>query len=534
MKKENKLDYDYIIIGSGFGGSVSALRLAEKGYTVLVIERGKRYQTGEFGESIKDAHKISWVPKMGMYGIQQTSIFKHVLILSGSGVGGGSLTYANTHLQPEDKVLENPAWRHLEDWKKNLKPKYELARMMLGTVESPKLFRSDELLLEAAKELNPDVRIEKVGVGIYFGDAVKTTPDPYFGGKGPDRKGCDFCGSCMSGCNQGAKNTLDKNYLYLAEKLGVDIIPEHEVTMVSPLNGDDGASGYRVEAAKITGFKRLQKSFTAKGVVCSAGVLGTLALLHKMKSKNILPNISPRLGTSVRTNSESLVFAAYTKDPDPDLCKGFSISGMIKLDAHSTTEIVRMGKGMDVMGLMTTQLTNDIPPLPRWIVWIFAVLTHPLALIRRFNPVGWGERSFCTGIMQDLDNTLNIEYKRKFPFFTKKLVTREADKPMPKAFIPEAHFLAKTVSKKIEARPQSFIPDALLNKSTTAHILGGCPMGKDKDEGVVDKHGNVFGYQNLKVIDASIIPVNLAVNPSLTITALAEYAMDGGVRKKYA
>ena len=531
MTEKESLDYDYIIVGSGFGGAVSALRLSEKGYSVAVIEQGKRYQTGEFGESLKDLGKTTWLPKAGLYGIQQMTLLKNVLIVRGAGVGGGSLAYANTHLQPADAVLDNPDWNHLEDWKTALKPKFDLARKMLGTAEAPKYFRSDEVLLEAAGELNPDVKLEKVGVGIYFGEAEKDVPDPYFNGDGPNRRGCNYCGSCMSGCNEGAKNTLDKKYLYLAEKLGADIIPEHKVIKVAPLNGHDGSTGYSIEAEKVTGLFRKKTSFAAKGVILSASALGTMELLFKMKEEHILPNISPRLGTKVRTNSESLLFAARTKDPDPDLCKGFSISGMVKLDEHTTTEIVRMGKGMDVMGLLTTHLTRDIPPVPRWLLWILNFLLHPLAALRRLNPFGWGERSFCIALMQDLDNTFQIVYKKGFPFFSKKLVTQETENT-PKAYIPEANQIAKSIAKKVKADPQSYIPEAVLNRSATAHILGGCPMGKDTEEGVIDKHGNVFGYRNMKVIDSSMICINLAVNPSLTIAALAEYAMDGVEQKE--
>jgi len=532
MRQTKALDYDYIIIGSGFGGSVSALRLCEKGYTVAVIEEGKRFETGEFGESLKDIGKITWLPQAGMYGIQQFALLKHVLCLRGRGVGGGSLTYANVQLQPTDASLDNPDWNHLEDWKTALKPKYDLARKMLGTVEAPEHFRSDEVLLEAARELVPDAELEKVGVGIYFGETEKQTPDPFFNGSGPDRTGCNNCGSCMSGCNQGAKNTLDKNYLYLAENLGAEIIPEHKVVEVAPLDRHDGSTGYSIQAVKGRGLFRQKKSFTAKGIIFSASALGTMELLFKMRDKNMLPNISPRLGTKVRTNSEALVFASRTQDPDPDICTGFPISGMIKLNENTTVEIVRMGKGMDVMGLLTTQVTGDISLAPRWLIWIVNVMLHPMAALRRLNPFGWGESSFCMALMQNLDNTLNVVYKRGFPFFTKKLVSQETDKPMPKAYIPEANQLIRSIAKKVKADPQSFIPESILNRSATAHILGGCPMGRDSDEGVIDKHGNVFGYQNMKVVDGSMVTINLAVNPSLTITALAEFAMDGVDEKK--
>ncbi|MBF0120128.1 MAG: GMC family oxidoreductase [Desulfobacterales bacterium] len=522
-------DYDYIIVGSGFGGSVSALRLAEKGYKVAVIEQGKRFKPEDFPTSNWNVKNFFWLPKIGCYGIQQLTLLPHAFILHGAGVGGGSLVYACTLFQPEDEVLRDPEWNKLEDWEKVLKPKYDQVRKMLGATKCPVLFESDKLLEETVKEIRPNAKSYTVDVGIHFGEQKKTVPDPYFNGEGPERAGCDYCGSCMTGCRNNAKNTLDKNYLYFAEKLGVKIIPEHEVTKIEPISKNDkkdGSEGYNVEIRKITGFFGPKKTYTSQNVICSAGVIGTNKLLQKMKSENYLPNISEKLGEQVRTNSETLTAAAFSEDKKIEYSKGIAISGYIKVDDDTTLETVRYGKGHDAMCLVATEITDDKPPFPRWLRWIFAILLHPIALIRRLISVGWANSTIILLLMQKLDNSFKLVYKLRFPFLNKRLTSElVSQKPAP-TYIPIANEITRKLSQKITGTPQSTLPESLLNVSATAHILGGCPMAENASEGVIDKHCNVFGYKNLKVIDGSMVPVNLGVNPALTIAALAEYAME--------
>ncbi len=513
------LDYDYIVIGSGFGGSVSALRLAQKGYRVAVIERGRRYRPQDFPRRNWNLRRFLWLPQLGLYGLWELTWFRHAFVLSGCGVGGGSLLYANTLLRPKDEVFADPAWARLEDWPRALAPHYQTARQMLGATPCPRLFKGDHILSAAVKELRPQAHMEPVDVGIYFGEPDQQAPDPYFAGQGPPRVGCNFCGGCMTGCRPGAKNTLDKNYLHLAEGLGVKVIPEQEVTLLAPLDGEDGASGYRLQTRRSTGLLRTKRDYTSRGVVLAAGSMGTCRLLLRMRSKGLLPRLSARLGSRTRTNSEALVGGVFSRLPEKGFSEGIAISGVVSLDEHTQVEVVRFGKGHDAMALFCTELTGLGPLFPRWLRWLGNLVRHPLRLLRRQVPLGWADSGIILLYMQSVDNSLRFVLRRG------RLATEPEEGRTAPTYFPDAHHLARSVAAKIRGVPQSSIPEALLNLSTTAHILGGCPMGEGPEQGVVDRAGNVFGYQNLKVIDGSLVTVNLGVNPSLTITALAEYAL---------
>ena len=511
--------YDVIIIGSGFGGAVSALRMAEKGYSVLVVEKGKRYESEDFPSTNWNLRKYFWAPKLFMYGIQCLTLLKDVFILHGAGVGGGSLVYANTHLIPSDKAFKDPKWPD-ENWKIKLKPFYELAQKMLGTVPSNGYAVTDEILKECAEELGQSESFKKVNVGVYFGKPGEEVSDPYFDGKGPSRKGCILCGGCMVGCQHNAKNTLDKNYLYLAESLGVDILPEQEVTQISPED-----NGYKVIVRKSTGILHPQKIFSAKKVIISGGVMGTVKLLFQCVTKGLLPNLSKRLGCFVRTNSEAILGVINANKDKIDYTKGIAISAQFNPDEKTSIETVRFGKGQNAMGGLSTILpaTRNLPGL---FGWIFAIFQHPVSYIHSIFPYKWSENSVILLVMQPINNYLKLNYLSRwwrlgFKSMNSSLSTSEK---IP-AYIPVGEKVVKMVAKKTGGTPMTSYFDSLFGIPTTAHILGGCCLANSIDEGVINENFEVFNYPGLYVIDGSSIPSNLGVNPSLTITAMAEYAM---------
>ena len=521
-------DYDYVVIGSGFGGSVSALRLAEKGYSVCLIERGKRRRAEDFAHTNWQFWKWLWAPKLFSTGIQSLTFLKNVLALTGSGVGGGSLVYCAVLLEPPRPFYDDPQWRDLDpDWQKTLAPFYQQARRMLGVTPNPKLWRSDELLQEYAAEIGREKYFKPTEVGIYFGDPDVETPDPFFNGDGPARTGCDFGGRCMVGCRHGGKNSLDRNYLYLAEKLGVKIVPETIAVNIEPLDG-----GYRISTKKSTGWFNLKKqSITARGVVVSAGALGTNRLLLTCKQSGSLPNLSARLGKTVRTNSEVLA-GAVSGERTANFSEGISITSSLFVNDNTHIEPVRYPAGSDLMFWLSALATDGGSRLTRPLKFLRNILCHPLLFLKSLKPFGWAKRSIILLVMQNLDNRLNLSLKRKWVWPFKKTLSSSWQTSSIPSYIPEANHAAAALAKKINGYPSNAITEVLFNMPLSAHLLGGCVMGDNAEHGVIDKNCRAFGYKNLYIIDGSAVSANLGVNPSLTITALAEYAMSKIPEKK--
>ena len=511
--------YDYIIIGSGFGGSVSALRLAEKGYSVLVIEQGKRYRTEDFPKSNWNFRKYFWLPKFALYGIQAMTLLKDVFILHGTGVGGGSLVYANNLLVPPDKVFDDPKWGS-KGWDKKLASYYKFAQKMLGATPSKVITKADRILKECAAEIGKEDTFHVNDVGIYFGKENVTVTDPYFDGKGPDRTGCNLCGGCMVGCRYGAKNTLDKNYLYLAEQLGVEIISETKVFNVNP-NGKH----YIISTNRVTGIFSKKSVFNAKGVIFSGGVMGTVKLLHQCKDNGSLPNISNILGDFVRTNSEALVGAKA--NDGRDYSKGIAITSGIYPDKNTHIETVRYAKGQDAMSGFATILTGGKIGIPRQISFLSSIIKSPIQFIKSFWPFKWAEKTTILLVMQSISNYMRFEYKSRWWRLGRKSMNSNwnTNEKVP-SYIPVANDFAKRFANRVNGMAFSVLPEVLFDTSSTAHILGGCIMSDSSETGVIDFSGKIHGYNNLYVVDGSIVPANLGVNPSLTITALAEYIMD--------
>jgi Choline dehydrogenase and related flavoproteins len=522
-----RFDYDWIVIGSGFGGSVSALRLAEKGYRVAILECGRRYEDEDFAESTWNLRRYYWMPRIGLRGIFRMTAFKDVFIVSGSGVGGGSLGYANTLYRARPAFFRDAQWGALGDWETSLAPHYATAERMLGVVDYPLEGPADLLLREYGEEIGVADTYKHARVGAYFGEPGKEVPDPIFGGEGPPRSGCIGCGSCMVGCRHNAKNTLPKNYLWFAEKLGVEIIPERQVTDVRPLDGGAaaGSEGYEVSSERSGSWLRKRRStLRARGVIVAAGALGTNQLLQSCRHRGSLPKISPRLGELVRTNSESINAVTATTD-ERDFAKSVAISSSIYPDPDTHIEVVTYGKGADSMSYLFTLLTGKGTKLTRPLFWLGQVIRHPIRLARVLWPIKWSRRTVILLVMQTLDNAIRLRPKRRLLSRGVRLQTeQDPEKPNP-TFIPAADAVARWMADRTGGIPQSGLTEAIFNIPTTAHILGGAVIGADPDHGVVDAANRVFGYENLMICDGAAIPANPGVNPSLTITALAEHAM---------
>lgn len=514
-------DYDFAIVGSGFGGSVSALRLSEKGYSVAVLEMGKRWRKEDFPHTTWNVRKYLWRPWLGMYGILQMTLVKDAFFLHGAGVGGGSLVYANTLLVPPDEAFRDPRWVGM-DWRSALEPHYATAKRMLGVVQSPIIVETDRMLKEVADELGRGDTFHRANVGVFFGDEPgKTVPDPFFGGEGPERTGCTMCGGCMVGCRVGAKNTLDQNYLYLAEKRGAVIRPETRVTDVTPLDG----GGYELTLERTTGLFGETSKLRVRAVVVSAGSYGTVNLLMRCKERGSLPKLSESLGHYLRTNSEALL-GVRSRKPDVDYSRGIAITSGVFVDDKTHIEVVRYPAGSDALAPLATVLTEGGGSIPRWLRWIGTVIRHPLQFLRTAVPFGWAKKTAILLVMQPIDNHLKYRLRRRWYWpFSKKLDSDRGDGPPVPVYIPVANLVAKKLAAKMDGVPESGLLEVLLGKASTAHILGGCPIGMTPDDGVVDPRSRVFGYDDLYVVDGSIIPANLGVNPSLTITAMAEQAM---------
>jgi cholesterol oxidase len=520
--------YDYVIIGSGFGGSVSALRLREKGYSVLMLEKGKRYEDQDFATSNWQFWKYLWAPALRAFGILQISVVKGVMVLHGAGVGGGSLGYANVLEIPTAETFATPAWNRPLPWGDVLKPHYETARKMLGVTRNPTLWKADNVLQQMAGELSMGQTFRATDVGIYFGDEGKTVPDPFFDGQGPARTGCLFCGGCMVGCRYNAKNTLLKNYLYLAEKQGAEIVAEREVVDVRPLQNDSAGMQFAITFRSSTGlFSRKRKTVKARNVIFSSGVMGTMRLLLKLRDViHSLPDLSPRLGDMVRTNSEALLGSIARKD-DVDYSKGIAISSIFNADASTRIEPVRYPDGSSLMRLLSAPLIDlDAGPIRRLKDSFAWVITHPIDFLKSMILPGWAHNATIVLVMQNADNRMRFRLGRSiFTLFSRNLVACPEPGFEINAQVKGSHQLVRDFARRTDGIPMGSLGENLLNLPTTAHILGGSPMGKDASEGVVSESFEIHNYPGLFIIDGSIMPANPGVNPSLTITALAEYAM---------
>jgi len=514
-------DFDYLVIGSGFGGSVAALRLAEKGYRVAVLERGKRYRDQDYPDCNWQLTRWLWRPKLFCTGIQELTLLKSALVLSGSGVGGGSLGYCAVLLEPPRPFFDDPQWSDLDpDWQQTLQPFYQLARKMLGVTVNPKLWRSDELLLQYSREIGREAYFKPTEVGIYFGDPDKETADPYFDGRGPARRGCDHAGHCMVGCKAGGKNSLDRNYLYLAESLGVTIFPQTEVTRIEPM----GSSGYRVLSRNAIRWVSSSQEWTADGIILAAGTLGTNRLLLRCKRNGALPRLSSQVGKTVRTNSEILL-GVTSKNGQDRYCDGIAITSSLFVDQVTHVEPVRYPDGSNAMFWLATLLTDGGAKMPRPLKWLGTILRHPLHFLHTLHPFGWARRSVILLAMQTLDNKMELLLKRRcwLPW-SYKMGSKIKGRTAP-TYLPAANHVAKALAEKMPGIAKNSITEVLFNIPITAHVMGGCVIGKDADHGVIDKHCRVFGYDHFYIVDGAALPANLGVNPSLTITALAEHAM---------
>ncbi|NWG35368.1 MAG: GMC family oxidoreductase [Chloroflexi bacterium] len=536
---QNKI-YDYVIIGSGFGGAVSAMRLTEKGYSVLVLEKGKRFEDEDFAKTNWQFWKYLWMPALRAHGILQISLLKGVMVLHGAGVGGGSLGYANVLEVPTEETFATPAWNQPMKWGEVLRPHYETAKRMLGAARNPNLWTADLVLKQMAEERGMGHTFRATDVGSYFGEAGVTVPDPYFGGQGPARAGCRHCGGCMVGCRYNAKNTLPKNYLYFAEKNGAKVVAEVEVIDVRPLTADDerqdavgGQPSAVVKARFEIAFRdstRLFKRVTkirAKNVIFSAGVMGTMKLLLTLRDvKKSLPNLSGRLGTMVRTNSEGLL-GSVARRSDVNYSEGVAISSIYNHDEQTHIEPVRYPDGSSLMRFLAAPLIpRDVSVPVRILKFFWWALTHPLDFAKALILPGWAHNVTILLVMQHADNRMRFRIGRSlFTFFRKGMVAEEEPGYTINAQVEGSHEITREFARRTNGIPLGSIGENLLGMPTTAHILGGAPIGKNADEGVVDENFQIHNYPGLYIIDGSIMPANPGVNPSLTITALAEYAM---------
>ena len=521
---KGSFDYDWLVVGSGFGGSVSALRLAEKGYSVGILEQGRRYRDHDYAASTWELRRWLWAPFLGLRGIFRMTPFRDVFIVSGTAVGGGSTVYANTLYRASPTFFANPQWRDLNDWATALAPHYDTAERMLGVQEVPRASDGQELLREVGTHFGAAHTFRRTPVGVYFGRPGTTVPDPYFGGEGPERTGCTFCGACMVGCREGAKNTLLKNYLWFAEKRGAEIFPEREVVDIRPIGAADGSEGYSVTTQRPGAWLRRQRrTFTSRGIVMSAGALGTNRLLAKCKLGGSLPGISDRLGQLVRTNSESILAVTMpegTARPWNDV----AISSSVHTSADTHIECVTYGKSADTMALLFTLLTGQGTRLTRPLLWMGNALRHPLTFLRTLWPAGWSRRTVIFLVMQTLDNAISFRARRGLFGGVSLTTGQDPEKPNP-TFIEAGNRAAAWLAQRTGGYAQSMVLEAWANIPTTAHILGGAVIGRDASTGVVDGGSRLYGYRNFLVCDGSTVPANPGVNPSLTITAMSEYAM---------
>jgi cholesterol oxidase len=517
-------DFDFVVVGSGFGGAVSALRLSEKGYRVAVIEKGKRFKDADFPEKGWQVWRYLWLPVARLFGPQAYTFLSDMMVAHGVGVGGGSLVYANTLMKPPDAVFDDPAWARLGKWSEDLAPHFREARRMLGATEAPDQPPLDDHLLHLARSYRREESFGRTDVGVFLGEGGREVPDPYFGGDGPTRTGCIRCGGCMSGCRHNAKNTLDKNYLHLAERMGAQILPQTEVRSLEEADG----GLWKIHVGQSTAWVlKKRRTLTARAVVLAGGVMGTVSLLHRCRQKGMLTRLPSGVGHHTRTNCEALV-GAGDRSPGVDHTQGISISAGFSPDDKTHVEMVRLSPAMSGLALLTTFAVPENPPWPRWLGWVAKAIRHPLRLLRIFNPWGWSKRVAMLLFMQVYDTHLVLEWRRRrlipWTFTLDSKLPRGARFPRS---IPDADSMAQDLCNTMgDADALGALPEVIFGKMSTAHVLGGCAMGVDADSGVVNPKGQVFGYTNLFIADGSIIPGNLSVNPALTITALAEWVMD--------
>ncbi len=507
------MDFDAIVVGSGFGGSVSALRLSEKGYRVLVLEKGRRFQAEDFPKSNRQLNRWLWVPQIGWRGLFKMTFMPHVTALSGVGVGGGSLVYANTLPVPPKAFFQGQGWAHLADWEAELAPHYKSAQRMLGATTNQLPADADKALYNVAKGMGLEEAYHMNPVGVYFGEHGVTRPDPYFGGKGPARTGCIGCGGCMLGCQHNAKNTLDKNYLYLAEREGVVVQPDSEVTWIAPIE-----DGYRVVTK--------QREYTANKVFLSGGVMGTVPLLLKLQeSDEGLPKLSGQLGNFVRTNSESLI-GVVSNRKGVDFSKGVAIGSILQTDEYSHIEPCRYPPGSDFFRFLAAPHVSGNTALERMAGLVRVLWNRPLSFFKSVTKRDHARQTAILLYMRSLEGHLRLRLGRNvWTGFRRGVTSEHTDGPRPTNHIPEATELADRFCEEVDGFAQSLITEAILGIPTTAHILGGCCMGQDSSAGVIDTNHEVFGYPGLYVADGSAVSANLGVNPSLTITAMAERAL---------
>jgi cholesterol oxidase len=520
------VQYDWVVIGSGFGGSVAALRLREKGHRVAVLESGRRFADDELPRSTWDLRRYFYAPRLGMRGIFRLSTFRDVTVVSGAGVGGGSLGYANTLYRAPKHFYADPGWAALNDWEAALAPHYDEAERMLGVTTVTADDPADQLLREYGREIGADGTYAKTRVGVYFGEPGVTVPDPYFGGEGPARSGCILCGRCMVGCPHNAKNTLVKNYLWFAERKGAEVFPEHEVVDVQPAGAPDGSEGYVITTERPGAWlRKRRRTFTARGVVFAAGALGTNKLLARAKLGGSLPRVSDFLGKDVRTNSEAILAVTLPRD-SVDLIRRVAISSSVYPDPYTHIETVTYGEAGDSIAMLYTLMVGDGTRLTRPLKLLAALVRHPVKALKTVSPFGWSRRTIIVLVMQTLDNAIALRPKRSLLGGVRLQTEQDPEQPSP-TFIPAANRFAAWLEKRTGGIAQSSLMEAVMNVPSTAHILGGAVIGADPSCGVVDARQRVFGYENLIVADGSAIPANVGVNPSLTIAALAEHAMAG-------
>ncbi|KAA2264659.1 GMC family oxidoreductase [Solihabitans fulvus] len=516
--RSSRVDYDVVVVGSGFGGSVAALRLTEKGYRVAVVEAGRRFADDEFAKTSWDLRRYLWAPRLGCYGIQRIHLLRNVMVLAGAGVGGGSLVYANTLYRPLKPFFTDRQWAHITDWEAELSPFYDQASRMLGVVTNPTTTPADVVMRQVAQDMGVADTYTPTPVGVFFGEPGQPAEDPYFGGAGPARTGCTECGACMSGCRVGAKNTLVKNYLYLAERGGAEVLPLTTVTELR--QRADGTWG--VAVARI-GTNRQRRVITAGQVVLAAGTWGTQQLLHRMRATGTLPRLSPRLGELTRTNSEAILGAKAPKvDPSRDFSHGVAITSSIHPDNSTHIEPVRYGKGSNAMGLLQTLSTKGGEPTSRLRQLLAMMVRRPLFTLRNLSVRRWSERTVILLVMQALDNSLTTFTKRGL-FGRLKLTSKQGHGEPNPSWIPAGQEASERAAEHIGGVAGGAWSE-IFDIPLTAHFIGGCPIGADADSGVIDPYHRVFNYPGLSVVDGSAVTANLGVNPSLTITAQAERA----------
>jgi cholesterol oxidase len=527
-----EFDVDVLVIGSGFGGSVTALRLAEKGYRVTVVEAGRRFTPETLPRTSWDLRRFLWMPWLGCHGIQKITLLGRVMVLSGAAVGGGSVVYANTLYRPLAPFYDDPQWAHLADWRAELAPHYDQAERMLGVVRNPTMTYMDEVFRSVAEDMGVGDTFRLCDVGVYFGPGGSRAPgvtvdDPYFGGAGPTRTGCLECGECLSGCRHNAKNTLDYNYLYLAERLGATVVPDTRVQTVRPLPGG-GYEVVGVPAGSWTGGRRGlrrgrgARTWRAEQVVFAAGALGTQRLLLRMRDDGVLPGLSTRVGHLTRTNSEAILGATRVR-PDERITRGVAITSSFYPNEHTHIEPVRYGRGSNVMAALSALMTDGGGRTPRWLRYVLAALRRPHRALLAGLPWRWSERTMISLVMQSRDNSLTVT-RRRGPFGLSWLTSRQGHGEPNPTWIPEGNDATRRIAAAMGGHPGGSITE-LANVPLTAHILGGASIGDSPSTGVVDPYQRVYGYPGLHVADGAAVCANLGVNPSLTITAQAERAM---------